>query len=133
MLFEIGIDLIEIERIRKSMQNKSFLSRVLGAEEYEQLKQRGMLAQSVAGNFCAKEAFSKAVGTGFRGIKLKEVQIMRNNLNKPYIKLLGKALELYGNKKNKFSVSISHTRFLAIAIVSFATEEERNSENEIYK
>ena len=126
MLFEIGIDLIEIERIRKSMQNKSFLSRVLGAEEYEQLKQRGMLAQSVAGNFCAKEAFSKAVGTGFRGIKLKEVQIMRNNLNKPYIKLFGKAFELYGNKKHSFSVSISHTKFLAIAVVSLSLSEERN-------
>lgn len=114
--------MLEIYRIEKSMKRKGFLSRILGNEEYEQLKQREFPPQSVAGNFCAKEAFSKAVGTGFRGIKLKEIQIIRDDVNKPFIKLSGIANMLYGQSENKFCVSITHTKGIATAIVAFVKE-----------
>lgn len=117
-MLDVGIDMVKIDKIKKAMMRKSFLSKILGEEEYKQLQSMGFSAQSVAGNFCAKEAFSKAIGTGFRGIILKEIQIIRNSLGKPYIKLFGKALNLYGEPKNYFSVSISHTEDLAIAIVT---------------
>ncbi len=118
-MFEVGIDIVEIERIKKSMTNKGFLHRILGKNEYKQLEARQFPVQSVAGSFCAKEAFSKAVGTGFRGIKLREIQIIRDNLDKPHILLSGKTSHLYSDKDNYFSVSISHTNDLATAIVLY--------------
>ena len=117
-MFSIGIDTIEINRIKKSMNRKGFLNRILGNEEFEQLNIKNFPAQSVAGNFCAKEAFSKAVGTGFRGFYMKEVEIIKNEIGKPFIKLTGKAFELYG--KFSFSVSITHTKNLASAVVLFS-------------
>lgn len=121
-MLSVGIDLIEISRIKKSMKRDKFLRHILGDQEYEQLKIRNFPPRSVAGNFCAKEAFSKSVGTGFRGIKLKEIQIIRDDLNKPFIKLLGNAFILYGDSRNRFSVSISHTREVASAVVVFTKE-----------
>ncbi len=116
---EVGIDIIEIDRIKKAMQRRNFLKRILGEDEYKQLDEMGFPAQSLAGNFCAKEAFSKAVGTGFRGIKFKEIQLIRDEKNKPVIKLSGNAFCLYGDERNHFSVSISHTKTLACAVVLF--------------
>lgn len=118
-MLSIGTDMIEINRIKKSMERKGFLKRILGDIEYNQLKERGFPIQSVAGNFCAKEAFSKAVGTGFRGIKFREIEIIRNEINKPIIKLSGNAFILYGKNENKFCVSITHTKNLASAVVAF--------------
>lgn len=122
-MLSVGIDIIEIDRIKKSMKRDKFLNRILGDDEYKQLKMRGFPPQSVAGNFCAKEAFSKSVGTGFKGIRLKEIEIIRNEANKPIIKLSGNASRLYGYQGNKFSVSISHTKSLASAVVVFTKED----------
>ena len=116
-MFSVGTDMVEINRIKKSMEREGFLHRILGGEEYIQLALKKFPAQSVAGNFCAKEAFSKAVGTGFRGIHLKEIEIIRNKLGKPFMKFNGNALKLY--KNDEFSVSITHTKDLALAVVVY--------------
>ena len=79
-MYSVGIDMVEIARIKKSMKNPRFLNFILGEEEYDQLKNKNFISQSVAANFCAKEAFAKAVGTGFKGLDIKEVQILRNEL-----------------------------------------------------
>ncbi len=123
IMFEVGIDIVKIERIKKAMENESFLYRILGEEEHRQLKSRNFPVQSIAGNFCAKEAFSKAVGTGFRGIKFREIQIIRNDINKPYVLLSGNAFQLYGGTNKSFSVSISHTDELATAIVLYENKD----------
>ena len=124
-MISVGVDMVEIDRIKKSMKNSKFLNRILGDDEYNLLKKLNFPCKSVAGNFCAKEAFSKAVGTGFRGIRLKEVQILRDTLNKPFIKLTGNASQLYGDGSNDFSVSITHTKELACAVVVLSSEELR--------
>jgi holo-[acyl-carrier protein] synthase len=111
----IGIDMLEINRIRKSAINPRFLSRVFGERELAIYKERGSPASFLAANFCAKEAFSKAVGTGIRGFELKDVQLLRDNLGKPYLSLSGKAKILAGNMD--FDVSVSHTKEHAIAVV----------------
>lgn len=113
----VGIDLIEIGRIKKSMKNPRFCSRVLGSTEYSQLEMRGFSAQSVAASFSAKEAFSKAIGTGLSGFSLSEVELLRSSDGKPWLKLSGSALEIAAKRKLEFSVSVTHTKEYAAVIV----------------
>ncbi len=113
----VGIDLIEINRIKKSMKNPRFCSRVLGSTEYSQLEMRGFTVQSVAASFSAKEAFSKAIGTGLSGFSLGEVELLRNSNGRPWLKLSGNALEIAEQRKLKFSVSVTHTKEYAAAVV----------------
>lgn len=121
-MLSVGIDMVDINRIKRSMEQKGFLNRILGNEEYSQLKLKKFPVQSVAGSFCAKEAFAKSVGTGFREIQWKEIEVMRDELGKPFVKLAGRALELYG--KDQFSVSITHTKDLASAVVIRLMEDK---------
>jgi holo-[acyl-carrier protein] synthase len=111
----LGVDMLEINRLEKSALNPRFLSRVFGERELAVYKERGRPASFLAGSFCAKEAFSKAIGTGVRGFELKDVQLLRDELGKPYLALSGKAKELAGNLD--FEASVSHTKEHAIAIV----------------
>ncbi len=111
----VGIDSIEISRIEKSLEIKGFLEKVFSAEEIEFFKSRNMRAESIAANFAAKEAFSKALGTGIRGFSLNEISVLRDELGAPYLKLCGKALEVSAGLS--FKVSITHTKTVASAIV----------------
>ena len=113
----VGIDMVEIERIKKSMNRKSFLNVILGKDEYEQLRNRNFPVQSVAANFCAKEAFSKAIGTGIRGFGFKDVQLLRSELGKPYLLISENIINKLGISGFKFDVSITHTKNYAAAVV----------------
>lgn len=115
--FTTGIDMVEVSRIRKSVENNAnFLIRFFGEEERELFHTKNKY-QRIAGNFAGKEAFSKAIGTGIVGFSLDEVQVLRNELNAPYLKFSGKALEIVEKRNLTFSISISHTNDNAIAIV----------------
>jgi holo-[acyl-carrier protein] synthase len=114
---QTGVDLVEIDRIRRSLKNPRFLQRFFGEQERAWLASKGCPAQSVAANFCAKEAFAKAIGTGVRGFALKEVELLRTPLGAPYFHFSGRAKELVQAKGLTFAVSLSHTRELALAFV----------------
>lgn len=114
-MFKIGIDLVEISRIEKSVKNQKFVERVFSQKETALFSAKGLPFQSIAGNWAAKEAFSKALGTGVSGFSLNEVSVLRDNLGAPYIELTGKALA--AAKGYEFSVSITHTYSLAQAVV----------------
>lgn len=109
--------MVEIARIEKSMKNDKFLKFIMGEREYLQLKERGFPSKSVAANFCAKEAFLKSLGFGFGKIKLKNIQILRNELGSPYFFLTDDALTYAEKNKLKFSVSLTHTKIYASAVV----------------
>jgi hydroxyethylthiazole kinase-like uncharacterized protein yjeF len=126
----VGIDLVEIDRIKKAMENPRFLCRVLGKTEYSQLEMRGFSAQSVAASFSAKEAFSKAIGTGLCGFALHEVELIRLPNGKPEIKLSGNALEIARRKNLNFSVSVTHTKKYAAAVVIGEEAKNINSFND---
>ncbi len=111
----VGVDILDISRMVKSMQSQSFMKRVFSQKELEMFEKRNFPPQTVTANFCAKEAFSKALGTGVRGFKLSEVSVLRDELGKPYFEFYGRALQLAENKR--FSVSLSHTADTAIAFV----------------
>lgn len=121
-MLSTGIDLVEISRIQRSIKNPRFCRNVFGQEEYVFLQSRGFSAQSAAASFCAKEAFAKALGTGVRGFRLSEVELLRNHLGKPYLKLSGNAEKIAREKNLYFSVSVTHTKMYAAAVVIAAEE-----------
>lgn len=116
-----GIDLIEIKRIEKSITNDRFIKTVYGSEELLELKNKAV--QSYAGAFAAKEAFSKALGTGVSGFLWSEVQVLHDEAGAPYFKLSGKAEKICNNLKLSLALSITHTEEYAAAVVTAFTEE----------
>lgn len=116
-MYTVGVDITEISRIEKSVQSENFMKRVFSEAESALFSLKSNPYPSMAGNWAAKEAFSKALGTGVRGFSLNEVSILRDELGAPYIQLEGKALEIAKERNLEFSVSISHTGDLAEAVV----------------
>ena len=118
MIYGTGIDIVEIDRIQKAMQNPNFLQRFFSQEEIEFFSSHKFAPQSVAGKFAGKEAFSKAIGTGIRDFRLCEVEILSDELGKPHIALSGDAkrvtdeLGICG-----LYISISHSKKYAVAQV----------------
>ena len=121
MIIGIGVDIIEIERVRQAIQNnKNFLSKLFTEREIDYFISRNMNSEVIAGNFAAKEAVSKALGTGIRGFSFKDIEILRNELGKPEV-ILHNGANLIGNKlvgnNNSLRVhlSISHNNSSEIA------------------
>lgn len=112
-----GIDLIEVDRIKKSIQNPRFCEKVFGPAELAFLRERGFSAQSAAASFCAKEAFAKALGTGVRGFALCEVELLRGKLGQPLLQLSGAAGRIAQERGLTFTVSVTHTKMYAAAVV----------------
>ena len=115
MIVGIGTDIIEVSRLAKAIENSRFLERYFTEAEnaYFLLKNRN--PQTIATSFAAKEAFSKALGTGFRGFSLTDVEVLRNNLGKPYINVYNNAARLVGD--GIIHVSLTHIKEYASAYV----------------
>lgn len=115
----VGIDIIQIDRIEKSIKNPKFLSRIFSPSELKYFSKKSFNAETIAGNFCAKEAFAKAMGTGVRGFSFNEISVLRDYMGTPYISLTGGAKKILNAKSNgnSLTVSISHSRNIATAIV----------------
>lgn len=113
MIKGIGTDIIEINRIIKSIEKQSFLDKIYTREE-QKLYHR-VNPQTLAGNFAAKEAVAKALGTGFAGCSPIEIEILRDSKGKPYVNLYGSALEVLNSLGGKIFVSISHNKANAVA------------------
>ncbi len=124
-MFKIGIDSVEIARIKKSMQNPRFLGYILGEEEQKLIEEKDIPAQSVAARFAAKEAFSKAIGTGLSGISLNDIQVLNDEKGKPYLVLSGTAKEIADENGLDFDVSLTHTDTTATAAVIAFKREKR--------
>ena len=112
-----GIDMQKADRIKKSIQNENFYRRVFSKEEHALFESKNNNIETISANFCVKEAFSKALGTGIVGFSLNEVYALRDNSGAPYLVLTGKAKELADERNLTFSVSISHDGGFAIAMV----------------
>ena len=125
MDLRVGIDHVEIKRIAKAMRNPKFLPRFFGEREIALLERRGLPAASVAAGFCAKEAFSKALGTGLRGFYLREVELLREENGRPFLSFCGRALDLVKKSGMRFEVSVSHNRYCAMAqVVAYGNEKK---------
>jgi len=122
LIFGIGIDIIEVERIAKQVSDSSntFIQKIFTKKEiaYCETKIKNK-AQNYAARFAAKEAFFKAIGTGWRdGFKWQEIEVENDNLGKPIINVSGK-LKGFVEGKNilNIHVSLSHLKEIAVAVV----------------
>ncbi len=117
MIIGIGTDLVEVSRFEKEeMAMRTFLNRFYGEEERMQLEKNGFKKASIAANFAGKEAVLKVFGTGLRDCRLDEIQILRDSLGKPFVRLSGGAKALAIKKDiDEIFISLSHTKEHAIA------------------
>ena len=117
-IFGIGIDLVKIRRIQIGIEKfpERFRSRIFTKNEIAFCETRVHKYLSYAARFAAKEAFSKALGTGLRGkISWQEIEVIDDERSKPSLLITGKAKKFLGNRK--VQVSLSHTEDYATAIV----------------
>jgi holo-[acyl-carrier-protein] synthase len=115
-LIRTGVDIVEVERIGRAITRygERFLDRIY--TQQEQIDARGHVP-SLAGRFAAKEAVSKALGTGIGRISWKDVEILHDDQQQPILRLHGQAESLASSRSlAQWSISISHTDTLAIAV-----------------
>jgi holo-[acyl-carrier protein] synthase len=117
----IGVDLVENARIEHSLERfgERFLQRVFTAGEIEYSKSMKYPARHLAARFAAKEAVSKAFGTGIgKSMGWKDIDVRRKETGEPYVVLEGGAKQLAGQRKVlKVSITLSHTEHHAMAMI----------------
>ena len=124
-IFGIGTDIVSVVRIKKSIKNKRFVSRVYNVKEISKCKKLIKSEHCFAKRFAAKEAFSKALGTGIsKGINLNEIIVKNNISGKPYFNFEGNTKKLlkkkFKNKEIKTSLSLSDENKYAVAFVTIS-------------
>lgn len=121
MILSIGIDIIEVYRIRETMtRTPRFVERVFTEKERAYCEKKGMAAaQSFAARFAAKEACLKALKTGWRGkITWHEIEILNDENGVPNLEIRGAAKDILDETgANRVHLSISHTTDHAVAQV----------------
>lgn len=117
MMIETGVDILEIKRIREIVEKTPrFLERFFTGRERAYFESKNYKVETIAGNFAAKEAVAKAMGTGVRGFNLIDLEILRDDQGKPLVYLHNEAEKIASNLKiQSFSLSISHSEQYAVA------------------
>jgi len=119
MITGIGIDIIEVKRMERWLDNSALLERYFHPQEITlAFSRKKSAAQTLAARFAAKEAFGKALGTGLARIELKDIIVINNDNGKPDIKLTGTAEnEFEKSGADKVHLSITHERENAVAMI----------------
>ena len=130
-IYGIGTDIANINRIKKSLKNKDFINRLFDKNEIKKCSSQINKANCYAKRFAAKEAFSKAIGTGItKGINFNEIIVHNIKSGKPSIRLLGKTRKIVNKifKKKKFSIflSLSDDKPFAVATVVISIWIKKN-------
>jgi len=121
-VFGIGTDIVDISRFKKIFnRNKNFKDRIFSKKEIKYCETKPNKIGSYSKRFAAKEAFTKALGTGIsRGISFNEISINNNNNGAPFFELTGKTKIIFQKlkkKKNKVYLSLSDEKKYAVAMV----------------
>ena len=96
----IGVDIVQNRRIQFSLKNKNFIRRIFSKKEIFLSKSFNNKSNYYSKRFAAKEAFAKALGTGFRnGLNFKDIQIINDKFGKPYYLINSKIKHLIRRKK----------------------------------
>ncbi|MBZ5552315.1 MAG: holo-ACP synthase [Acidobacteriia bacterium] len=120
LLFGIGMDIIRTRRIAQNLVRVGGLKEELfTTREIAYCRSRGSSSHHLAARFAAKEAFFKAMGTGYRGgYRFDEIEIINDKLGKPRAIVYGKVKKFCRkNRITRIHVSLSHTQGLAKAVV----------------
>tara|TARA_Y100000389_G_C17424690_1_gene498856 strand:- start:712 stop:1092 length:381 start_codon:yes stop_codon:yes gene_type:complete len=123
-IYGIGTDIVSVDRIKKLYLNKNVLERLFCKEEMLKCSKIINSYNCYAKRFAAKEAFSKALGTGIsNGINFNEIIVMNKKNGKPFIKLKGKTMKIIKKKiKKKLNIelSLSDEKKYAVAFVTIS-------------
>ena len=121
MIVGIGVDIVEVDRIRRivARHGDRFVRRVFSDREAEYCRSCVHSEQRFAARFAAKEAVLKALGVGWQdGVSFCDVEVCTNELGAPTVQLSGRALELSRRLgATRFFVSLSHDARYAVAQV----------------
>jgi len=121
MIFGIGIDIIEIDRIKQSVDRfeEHFLNKLFTTTELEYSLSKGNKYQHLAARFAAKEAIAKALATGWsEGFRWKDIEIYNEPNGMPKVRLLGNLKDFLGDSKElKISMSHSQNYVTCVAII----------------
>ena len=132
MIIGVGIDIIDVRRIQKTLDRfgSKFKDRCFSISEIKYSERKNNSTNSYAKRYSAKEACAKALGTGLaRGIFWKDIEVKNNQYGKPDIILHGKAIErLKKISKGKFDISISLSDEQNYAVASVIISKK----NDIY-
>lgn len=124
-IYGIGTDIVDVDRIKNSLKNKNFINRIFNEKEILKCKKINDSINCYAKRFAAKEAFSKALGTGISGgVNFNEIVILNNKSGKPYINIIGQTKKTinkkFKRKKSKISLSLSDEKKYAVAFVTIS-------------
>ena len=124
-IFGIGTDIVSIDRLKNSLKNKNFVNRIYNENEILKCQKIKNSINCYAKRFAAKEAFSKALGTGIsNGINFNEIVVLNNKSGKPYINIIGQTKKIlnkkFKRKKSKISLSLSDEKKYAVAFVTIS-------------
>ncbi|HQO49894.1 MAG TPA: holo-ACP synthase [Bacteroidales bacterium] len=120
MIFGIGTDIIEVARMERHITSNSGLKeKLFTAREQAYSENKATVFQHYAARFAAKEAFFKALGTGYRyGMAFHEIEVVNDDLGKPIVHLHGKVKEFIEKEGiQHIHLSISHVKEMASAFV----------------
>lgn len=118
-----GVSIVEISRISEMMKHPHFLAKLFSPQELKYLTNSSFSVSKVAKMFCGKLAFRKAMGYDFRGCSLKDVSVLTDYVETPYISLSGTAKEKFARKKSNVTLSLSNSKEYAIASVIIFSKE----------
>ncbi len=116
----IGVDIVDNSRIKKSIKNKQFISRIFSKKEINQSKKLNNKISYFSKRFAAKESLSKAIGSGFRNnLNFNDISVVNNKYGKPSYELSTKVRKLiyskFKVKKIKISLSLADEKKYSIA------------------
>ena len=120
MIKGMGVDIIEINRIKTAIErDNKFKERLFTKKEIEYCESKAKKIQHYAARFASKEAFFKALGTGWRnGMSWTDISIENDKLGKPEITLSGETFSYFNKLKLKsITLSISHSKEYAVGFV----------------
>ena len=124
-IFGVGTDIVSIERIKNSLKNRNFIKRIFNEKEILKCNKIKNKINCYAKRYAAKEAFSKALGTGIsNGINFNEIVVLNKKSGKPYINIIGQTKKALNKKlkgkKSKISLSLSDEKKYAVAFVTIS-------------
>jgi len=134
MIIGIGVDIVQIERVRKLVENYSeFMHQVFTAREIEFCQAKADSASSYAARFAAKEAMMKALSTGWNEkVNWLDIEVINEEQGNPILKIKGRTLRLM-KKMGIYQthLSLSHERDYALAFVVLEGEKLDNRDNDL--
>lgn len=119
MIRGVGVDIVEHVRFEKHLENERFLAKILHAWELASIESSTEDSVAlIASRFAAKEAFSKALGTGMRNLSFNEIEVDHDELGAPFFRFHDESAQVVARLGEvRIHLSLSHERSTSVAFV----------------